>query len=257
MEPSQIFMEVCNTTPPLEVLPFAIGAWSREHMDPELMPNNASEEGFINGVRGDWPACFYTMRGGEAADPTSGQMVLSLTVLKYENTEFAEKSFIDISTADELRDSIYKGIALKIGFHSLAPWEEIWGVTVVPCYLIQSDCFVIYIYGREDAANDMLDRIIVAFGVKEQNIEEVGMKSGTLADSTVLATSSGVEDGSNMSIGTEVVLGNSAVTTYLGKTSNGNNKWQATFEGPKYLDDLQTPIDCRWEYDIDRIQSKG
>jgi hypothetical protein len=168
MDPSQIFMEVCNTTPPLEVLPFLVGAWSREHMDPELMPNNASEEGFINGVLGDWPACFYTMRSGEAADPTSGQIVLSLTVLKYENAEFAEKSFIDISTAEELQGSIYEDIALEIGFHSLPQWEkENWGVTKVPCYLIQSDCFVIYLYGREDVAKDILDRIIVAFGVKE------------------------------------------------------------------------------------------
>ena len=60
------------------------------------------------------------------------------------------------------------------------------------------------------------------------------------------------ETGSDMSVGTEVVLGNNTVATYLGKTSNGNDKWQATFEGPKYLDDLQTPIDCRWEYDIDK-----
>jgi hypothetical protein len=65
------------------------------------------------------------------------------------------------------------------------------------------------------------------------------------------------ETDSDMPIGTEVVLGNSTVATYLGKTSAGNDKWQATFEGPKYLDDLQTPINCRWEYDIDRAQSKG
>ena len=65
------------------------------------------------------------------------------------------------------------------------------------------------------------------------------------------------ETGSDMSVGTEVVLGNNTVATYLGKTSAGNDKWQATFEGPKYLDDLQTPIDCRWEYDIGRVQSKG
>lgn len=61
------------------------------------------------------------------------------------------------------------------------------------------------------------------------------------------------ETGSDMSVGTEVVLGNNTVATYLGKTSAGNDKWQATFEGPKYLDDLTTPIDCRWEYDIDRV----
>jgi len=61
-----------------------------------------------------------------------------------------------------------------------------------------------------------------------------------------------VEASSNMSIGTEVVLSNNTVATYLGKTSAGNDKWQATFEGPKYLDDLQTPIDCRWEYNLDK-----
>jgi len=60
------------------------------------------------------------------------------------------------------------------------------------------------------------------------------------------------ETDSDMPIGTEVVLGNNTVATYLGKTSAGNDKWQATFEGPKYLDDLQTPIDCRWEYNLDK-----
>jgi len=42
-----------------------------------------------------------------------------------------------------------------------------WDESAVPYYLIQSNCFIIYLYGREDAANDMLDRIIVAFGVKK------------------------------------------------------------------------------------------
>ena len=59
------------------------------------------------------------------------------------------------------------------------------------------------------------------------------------------------ETGSDMSVGTEVVLSNSTVATYLGKTLDGNYKWQATVGAPKYLDDLTTPIDCRWEYDID------
>jgi len=57
------------------------------------------------------------------------------------------------------------------------------------------------------------------------------------------------EAGSNMSVGTEVVLGNNTVATYLGKTSAGNDKWQATVGAPKYLDDLVTPIVARWEYD--------
>ncbi len=60
------------------------------------------------------------------------------------------------------------------------------------------------------------------------------------------------EAGGSMSVGTEVVLSNNTVATYLGKTSAGNDKWQATFEGPKYLDDLKTPIDCRWEYNLDK-----
>jgi len=172
LEPFQILWEVCNTTPPLELFPGLVGEWSREDMNPELtelIPNNASEEGFINGVFGIWPERFYTMRGGQVVLGKDGQIVISLIVLKYENAEFAEKSFVNISTADGLRDSIYEGIALGIGFHSLAPWEAIWRVTKVPCCLIQSDCFVIYIYGREDVLNDMLDRIIVAFGNDSAN----------------------------------------------------------------------------------------
>jgi len=43
----------------------------------------------------------------------------------------------------------------------------VWDELNQPCYLIHSGCFVIYFFGRDDVAKDMLDRIIAAFGVKE------------------------------------------------------------------------------------------
>jgi hypothetical protein len=91
----------------------------------------------------------------------------------YEDMESAERSFINISEAQELQDSTYGGITLKSGSYSLASWwEELekyveWDKSTMPCYLIHSGPFVIYFYGREDVDKDILDRIIVAFGVEE------------------------------------------------------------------------------------------
>lgn len=50
-------------------------------------------------------------------------------------------------------------------------WEEFeyWDEPTMPRYLIHSNCFVIYFFGRDDVANDMLDRIIVAFGNDSAN----------------------------------------------------------------------------------------
>ena len=90
--------------------------------------------------------------------------------------------------------------------------------------------------------------IVAVLGTIALLLSFAPMPAATTAPSGVVEA----EAGGDMPIGTEVVLSNNTVATYLGKTSAGNDKWQATFEGPKYLDDLQTPIDCRWEYNLDK-----
>ena len=51
-----------------------------------------------------------------------------------------------------------------------------------------------------------------------------------------------------------VVLDNGVEATFLGMTSDGNYEWQATIGAPKYLDDLVTPIEARWNYDANKAE---
>jgi len=92
--------------------------------------------------------------------------------------------------------------------------------------------------------------MVAVFGIIALVLTFFLMPAVTTAPSSVAEA----EADSDMSVGTEVVLSNSTVATYLGKTSEGNYKWQATVDAPKYLDDLTTPIDCRWEYDAEKAE---
>jgi len=51
---------------------------------------------------------------------------------------------------------------------------------------------------------------------------------------------------------TKVVLDNGVEVVCIGITADGEYILQATIGGPKYLDDLVTPIEARWEYDISK-----
>ena len=173
MSPSEVFNETANAGPQIKTWPFMLGEWTIGDMDPYAMPQGASEEQFIEGFGSAVPEFCYTKRDGKIAGYGLFKLVLDICVLKYEDTESAERSFINISETQKLQDSTYGGIALKSGSYSLASWwKELekyikWDESTMPCYLIHSGCFVIYLYGREDVDKDMLDRIIVAFGVKE------------------------------------------------------------------------------------------
>lgn len=175
MSPYEVFNETANAGSYIETWPFMLWEWTIEDMHPYAMyyamPQGASEEQFIEGFGGAVPELFYTKRDGKRAGYGLFKLVLDISVLKYEDTESAKRSFLNISETQELQDSTYGGIALKNGTHSLASWEypepEAWDEPNQPCYVIHSGCFVIYFYGRQDVINDVLDRIIVAFGVKE------------------------------------------------------------------------------------------
>ena len=139
-------------------------------MIPEAMPQGALEEQFVEGYYAAATELYYLKRDGKQVGYGEYTVVLWVAVLKYENVGSGERSFINISKTQQLQDSTYRGIALKKGTYSLGEfWKEAaaWRESTVPCYVIHSGCFVIYFYGREDVLNDMLDRIIAAFGVKE------------------------------------------------------------------------------------------
>ena len=171
LEPEEVFIEIANAGPQIKTLPFLQEVWSAKYMDPYAMPEGASEEQFIDGCAVALSELFYIKRDGKRAGYGFYKLVSYIAILRYEDTASAERSFVNISEAQELQDLTYGGIALKNGSHSLASWEqpepEAWDESTMPCYLIQSGCFVIYFYGRQDVTKDMLDRIIVAFGVKE------------------------------------------------------------------------------------------
>lgn len=136
----------------------------------EVMPQGALDEQFVAGYYAIPTELYYVKRDGEQAGCEETKPVLFIAILKYEGTESAKRSFINIGETHEFQDSTYGGIALKRGSYSLPSWvekSEEWDEPTMPCYLIQSNCFVIYFYGRDDVINDMLDRIIAAFGVKE------------------------------------------------------------------------------------------
>ena len=174
MSPYEVFNETANAGPRIGLWPYGYGqeAWSAEHMDPYAMPQGATEEQFSKGYLAVIPESKYIKRDGKRAGYGWFRLVSCIIILKYEDTESAERSFINTSETEELQDSTYGGIALKNSTYTLDPWwEEIgyWEESTMPCYLIHSNCFVIYFYGREDVTKDMLDRIIVSFGVESSS----------------------------------------------------------------------------------------
>jgi len=168
--PYEVFNATANAGPYIRVSPFpAQGIWVAGHMISEVMPQGALDEQFVEGYYAIPTELYYVKRDGEQAGCEETKVALFITILKYEGTESAKRSFLNIGETQQLQDSTYRDIALKKGTYSLDElWEPgAWRESIVPCYLIHSNCFVIYFFGREDVANDMLDRIIVAFGVKE------------------------------------------------------------------------------------------
>ena len=172
LTPVEIFKEVAITDSYSEILPLLDGEWTAEYMESTDMPQGATEEQFIEGYLAFVPEVTYTMRDGKRAGWGYDRFVLHIVILKYEDTQSAERSFIGISETQRLQNLTYEDIVLKNGTCFITDWEGVeeyyWSERNQPCYLIHSGCFVIYYYGREDVLSDMLDRIIAIFGVKEQ-----------------------------------------------------------------------------------------
>ena len=90
-----------------------------------------------------------------------------------------------------------------------------------------------------------------------QEYQQYTYRFGTVIDAvTGEILASGIPPISNKEVApvkpNTAVLSKNVETTFLGVTSDDKYQWEATIGAPKYLDDLQTPIDCHWEYDIDK-----
>ena len=126
--------------------------------------SGAGEEGFVEGYTAG--SYNYTMANGTTirADPysESGLPILAFQVLKYENTEFANRSYEGFDEADEVQNLTYRNINLKTFVEppskGLSAGKS-WG------YIIHSSCFVVIFGGLPDVAQDALDRTIATFGV--------------------------------------------------------------------------------------------
>ena len=179
LTPVEVFWEIAVINSYSDILPLLDDEWTAEYMEPYAMPQGATEEQFIEGYHAVVPEATYTKRDGERAGGGYYILAVDAIVLKYENPESAKRSFINISETNGLQNLTYEGIALKNGTWTLASWWEefeeydYWDNFTMPCHLIQSGCFVIHFYGREDIINDMLDRIIVAFGNDSANESDI------------------------------------------------------------------------------------
>jgi hypothetical protein len=170
LEPEEVLVEAANAGPLIQILLYFAGGWTAEDICPPDIPEGACEEQFDEGFDAALLESLYIKRDGKPAGFRDFKLVSYIAILKYADTESAERSFVNISETQGLQNLTYDGIALKNGAHTLDSWWEqydYWDESIMPCYLVQSGCFVIYLYGREDVTKDMLDRIIVAFGVSK------------------------------------------------------------------------------------------
>jgi hypothetical protein len=170
LEPKEVLIEITNAGPLIQIFLYFAGGWTAKDIYPPDIQGGACKEQFDEGFDAALLESLYIKRDGKPAGFRDFKLVSYIAILKYEDTESAERSLINISETQEFQNLTYEGIDLKNGTHTLDPWWEqydYWDESTMPCYLIHSGCFVIYFYGRQDVLNDMLDRIIVAFGVKE------------------------------------------------------------------------------------------
>ena len=148
-----------------EIFPDQYSDFTLESLSTGTLPRGAGKEGFVNGY--DAWSLNYTKADGTTLRAAGGPEVLPLLifyVLKYENTEFAQRSYDGISEALEFQNFSYRNITLKA---YVEPPSEVLSVSNSWGYNINSGCFVILIitFGAPDVAQDALDRTIATFGI--------------------------------------------------------------------------------------------
>ena len=132
------------------------------------LPDGAWEEGFAEGYRDPFGGGWYIKRDGSPVKKSyEYDLVLIFKVLKYESTEFAERSYDGIGEAYGFHNLTYRNIPFKTGVKPASEYggESLWGVSNVYFYVVHSGCFIIHIEGHDDIARDALDRTIDTFGV--------------------------------------------------------------------------------------------
>ena len=131
----------------------------------------ACEEGFVGGYYEPFIELWYTKIDGTTLNQSSSYLVLIFSILKYENAELAERSYDGIAKACDLQSYSYKGIAVKAGAKPASKYggESMWGISNLSLYVVHLGCFIIYVEGRDDIAQDALDWTIATFGVKSSS----------------------------------------------------------------------------------------
>ena len=157
-------MEVVEKIYPENPMRFILGNYYE--YGAQHMAKGACEEGFVGGYSEPFYGEWYVKRDGRPINQ-SEYSILIFKVLKYESTEFAQRSYGGIGEACGLHNLTHRNIALKTAVQPVSEYggESLWGVANLSFYVVHSGCFIIYFYGRDDVAQDALDRTIDTFGV--------------------------------------------------------------------------------------------
>lgn len=137
----------------------------------EITPN----QGFTKGLGVIWHRAAYWIKkdGTKVYGPDDSYgFILDVSVLKYENPEFAREDYDKISTKQEFIETTLEGFKLKTK-SGVPPVTRGWiKMGMEPkaeqCqqYLIYSNNFIIYLSGLKEAAADAVTRIIDLYRVE-------------------------------------------------------------------------------------------
>ena len=117
----------------------------------EFIEGVALEKGLMKGYVRAYDD--YTLRSGEEIGVH--HPVLEIYILKYETSDAAEEAFNIFSDWIDLKDSVFNGVKVKWQKHAREP----------AVYMLQSNNFVIYMYGNIEACRDAVSRIIELYSV--------------------------------------------------------------------------------------------
>lgn len=132
------------------------------------------DEGFVEGFSTSWhgEAYWTKMDGAKIRGPDDPYgLVLLIYMLKYTGLESAQKDYERISNMQEFRDYSVDGFELKTKILMPLPIKtELSWMKIDPdqCqqYLLQSNSFIIYMFGVREAAEDAVIRFVDQYRAK-------------------------------------------------------------------------------------------
>ncbi|MBM3210868.1 hypothetical protein FJZ33_01525 [Candidatus Poribacteria bacterium] len=134
-------------------------------------------EGFIEGFSMSWRGMEWVKKDGKSVPPPNDPFgfILNIAVLKYESAMSAKEDYERIIAKQEFKDFSLEGIKL-VSKSGVPPGMKIWlekyadklTVKEEQCYqyLLRSNNFIIYTYGLNEAAEDVMLRIIDKYKVE-------------------------------------------------------------------------------------------